>query len=256
MPRTERAHTIDLLKLNVTLDEDEVNVTWHGSGDLVAPTQDLRPWLDALVAEVGGRTLMFDFSALAYMNSRTIAPLLQVLKSADEAGVFTTLLFDTAQPWQRLVYHNLQGLSAVLTRLDVLSRAELEAESSFDEVKARIENELDALEGPKGDGAMAFVLNDDEGWFEVDGVRTDIKRRRTLRRVLVALARATEGGRSIDVEDLLVAGWPEITKPNVSMYPRVYVAICTLRRLGLDGLVVKGRDGYRFAPHVEVRRSP
>jgi len=85
-------------------------------------------------------------------------------------------------------------------------------------------------------------IGPDARWFQrCDGPRVDLARRRAPRLVLHALAR---GGRPLDVDSLLAAGWPGERVLPLAAQTRVHTAIYTLRRLGLDGVLVRRDDGY------------
>ncbi len=74
----------------------------------------------------------------------------------------------------------------------------------------------------------------------------DLSRRATLKRVVVALARARVAtpGEALDVNRVLEAGWPgERVLPEAATN-RVYVAIATLRKLGLAGVLRTSDEGY------------
>ena len=88
-----------------------------------------------------------------------------------------------------------------------------------------------------------------------DGDVVDLGRRSSLRLLLLALAelRSSEPGRSVGWASLLGAGWPgEKVIPSAGA-TRVRVAISTLRRLGLAGILVTREDGYLIDPRTEVR---
>lgn len=74
-----------------------------------------------------------------------------------------------------------------------------------------------------------------------NGQWVDLSRRKPLRRVLAALVATTT---ELATDDLLRAGWPgEHVSPQAGS-ARVHVAIATLRRLGLGGLLRHNADGY------------
>jgi hypothetical protein len=89
------------------------------------------------------------------------------------------------------------------------------------------------------------------------GEEVMLMRRRAPRLVLLRLVeeRLTHPGRTLSVADLLAAGWPgERVLPEAGQ-SRVYVAISTLRRLGLAGLLVHTGSGYLLDPGKDVRRG-
>jgi len=96
-------------------------------------------------------------------------------------------------------------------------------------------------------------------WFEVgDAARVDLSRRGAVRLLLLALVErrlsaATSG--STTWEELLSLGWPGERVLASAGATRVRVAIATLRRLGLAGLLVTRDDGYLLDPRVPVVRD-
>jgi len=93
-------------------------------------------------------------------------------------------------------------------------------------------------------------------WLETpNGMRHSLRARRALRRVLHALAEARRdrAGTALVVDELLQAGWPgEAPLPQAGSN-RVYVAISTLRQLGLGELLQRSDGGYRLDPLVPLQ---
>jgi hypothetical protein len=92
----------------------------------------------------------------------------------------------------------------------------------------------------------------DAEWLEVRGTRFELASRRALRRILCALAEARRdrAGSALMVDDLLRAGWPgEDPLPDAGSN-RVYVAISTLRKLGIGEALQRWDGGYRIDPQM------
>ena len=90
-----------------------------------------------------------------------------------------------------------------------------------------------------------------------DGRDVTLMRRRSLRLLVLRLVeeRLARPGTALRVEALLEAGWPgERMLPHAGQ-ARVYVAISTLRRLGLSGVLQHTGGGYRLDPAREVRKG-
>lgn len=89
---------------------------------------------------------------------------------------------------------------------------------------------------------ISFVLR--------DGDRVDLSRRASLRRLLAALARAQieHPAAVLSVDDLLSAGWPGQRVQPEAAATRVRVAIATLRKLGLQELLLTRDGGYLLDP--------
>ena len=88
-----------------------------------------------------------------------------------------------------------------------------------------------------------------------DGAAFDLARRPTLGRVFEGLLaqRLEAPGEPLDLDALLAAGWPgEKVLPDAAAN-RVYVAIATLRKLGLRSVLLSRELGYLLDPDVDLR---
>lgn len=79
--------------------------------------------------------------------------------------------------------------------------------------------------------------------------------RRALRRILSALIEQHQRrpGEAIAVTELVAAGWPGESLIFEAAANRVYVALSSLRKLGLDGVIERCDGGWRLAPGTTVR---
>jgi predicted ATPase len=111
------------------------------------------------------------------------------------------------------------------------------------------------LDAERADDTSSLVIGPSARWFRTPGgVKVDLARRRPLRLILAALgtARRERPGRALTVDALLAGGWPgEIVLPEAGA-SRVYVAVCTLRRMGLRDFLQRTDDGYLIDPAVAV----
>jgi hypothetical protein len=102
-------------------------------------------------------------------------------------------------------------------------------------------------------GASPLRLARGGEWLEAPcGTRHPLGRSRPLRRLLMALveARRARAGASLTVDELLQAGWPGENPLPEAGSNRVYVALATLRKLGLAGVLQRWDGGYRLDPQV------
>ncbi len=110
-------------------------------------------------------------------------------------------------------------------------------------------------DAPRQSRTPQILLGHDGEWLETpNGMRHSLGRRRPLRRLLLALARAhAAGAPSLSVDELLEAGWPGERPLPEAGSNRVWVAISTLRKLGLGEILQRWDGGYRLDPAVPCR---
>jgi predicted ATPase len=104
--------------------------------------------------------------------------------------------------------------------------------------------------------ARALVVEPEGRWFEPPGgERVSCERRRPLRRILLALARARVDtpGRSLPREELQATGWPGERPKPAAARNRLDVALHELRKLGLRGILRATDAGCRFDEAVPLR---
>jgi hypothetical protein len=160
----------------------------------------------------------------------------------------------------RLLQHawpgNIRELDAVIERIVLESphTDRLVAFDGLDEILGVAAREPGlATHAPS---ASPFLVAADGGSFTTaDGVTVDLGARKILARVLATLVDAhhTAPGRAVAVGDLLRAAWPgERFQPRAGAN-RVYVALTTLRRMGLRDLIARVDGGYAIEPNVALR---
>ena len=94
-------------------------------------------------------------------------------------------------------------------------------------------------------------------WFRAPSqCHVDLSSRPSLASVLDALAAAREvhNGKAVATTELISAGWPGERPMNDSGASRVYVAVATLRKLGLGSILQTAQGGYRLDPQVPLLR--
>ncbi len=95
-------------------------------------------------------------------------------------------------------------------------------------------------------------------WFCRPGeARVDLSRRRAMRQILVQLVRhrLDSPGRGLELDALQEAGWPGQRLHPEAGRARVYTAVRSLRRLGLDGLLITRDDGYLLDPAAALSQA-
>jgi predicted ATPase len=105
-------------------------------------------------------------------------------------------------------------------------------------------------------GARRALSIEDDGRRVVlpDGRAIDLSRRKNVRLVLLALARARRDapGAPVLPPTLLEAGWPGERMRADAATKRLHTAIWTLRSVGLEGLLVTEGEGYLLDPRTDL----
>jgi predicted ATPase len=139
------------------------------------------------------------------------------------------------------------------------ARAMAEAHPS-DDSRFALRMLLACLHGSEPEEPVALVVWEGGRAFQVpygDGP-VDLSRRAPIRRILELLARRRYDapGEGVPVHEIVGAGWPgEKISPSAALN-RAYVAVATLRKLGLRDLIFSGPSGYSLTPAVVVRFAP
>lgn len=131
-----------------------------------------------------------------------------------------------------------------------------------DDIRAGVrllEAELDAAaSGPEPAAARrgaALAVGPDASWLQVPGEEPqDLRRRKALRSILLRLVEQQRGnpGAGVSLDQLLAAGWPGERMVPSAGANRVYVALTTLRKLGLRKYLLSQDDGYLLDPALPV----
>lgn len=117
------------------------------------------------------------------------------------------------------------------------------------------------IEGGGADGdrdIRGIVVAGDASWLRIpSGATVRLGRARALARIVkeLALERVRHPGRPIAAEDLVRAGWPDERIVPSAAKNRLHVSITRLRKLGLEGAIVRDADGYMFDPALLVTVS-
>jgi hypothetical protein len=92
-------------------------------------------------------------------------------------------------------------------------------------------------------------------WFRLGaGEVVDLSRKRTLRPLLLALVERhlEQPGEALDVDGVFQVVWAGERIQLEAKKNRVYVAIATLRKAGLDSVIETRGDGYLLRPEVVI----
>src|ERR1700722_7878914 len=118
---------------------------------------------------------------------------------------------------------------------------------------ASLLGELDRLQADVA--SQQLVIGPEARWFRLPpGPTISLGRMRTVRSMLLALARAhlDAPGHALSVGELFEKGWSRQSLASDIGAQRVYVALSTLRNLGLRGILEHRNDGYLLRPDICV----
>ena len=94
-------------------------------------------------------------------------------------------------------------------------------------------------------------------WFQKGQAQVDLFRRPSLQRILARLVEVYrhETGKPVSVHELMESGWPGEIMIRESGNERVYTAIRTLRRMGLEGILLTRDGGYMLNPDLPIKAA-
>ncbi len=107
-----------------------------------------------------------------------------------------------------------------------------------------------------GAARRVATLDAELAWIDPPGgKRVSLHRRPVLQRLLRALlaARQSAPGAGVSTAELITEVWPGDRSVFGAQTNRLWVALSTLRKLGLESLLLRDADGYFLDPTVELR---
>ena len=107
------------LRIEVDSLPGRVMLRWIGVSDTRDPSAHLAPFFLSLLDIVRDRSVTLDFRGFEYMNSATVSPIINLVKSLDAHRVPTTLLFDATVPWQKINAQCMRAISRTLSSVQV-----------------------------------------------------------------------------------------------------------------------------------------
>jgi len=108
----------DALTIVVLQSDDRATIRWMGESDARNPGEFLNPIFSQLVKELQGLPIAVDFSALEYMNSATVSPLITCVKSFDGAGSAVQVIFSDVD-WQRTHVQCMRTIARTLKHVTI-----------------------------------------------------------------------------------------------------------------------------------------
>lgn len=94
-------------------------IRWSGVSDVREPAIQLTPFFLGLLRSIGEKPTVVDFRELEYMNSATVSPIINFVKTLDARGTQTTLLFNPEVPWQKINAQCMRAIARTLKKVHV-----------------------------------------------------------------------------------------------------------------------------------------
>jgi predicted ATPase/Tfp pilus assembly protein PilF len=277
------AEARDTLERATNIEREVGDLAWEGialgmlgnleleHGQARTAAQRYRESATALAASSYHRNLGLNLAALAVAEAACAR-----FELADEAkerarrlladaGSPTDLLaaelFEALHAWLRVLKREPNAQPVAEARLQEVRRRALATTSPPDEVRFALRVVARWLASPlrsetPAPADHALVVGPEARWFvTTGGARVEIGRRAAMRRILLHLAerRSRDAGKGAAPGELFETAWPGVKANEKSVAARVYVAIGTLRRLGLSDVLIRNEAGYLLDPSVPVR---
>jgi tetratricopeptide (TPR) repeat protein len=141
-------------------------------------------------------------------------------------------------------------------RIDRVLAEELDRSAHTEFLRLAVVRLTETLRGAEvvAPSAMELSVSRSGDWFRFEGEKVDLRRRRPLKRILACLLRerAERPNRAVSLAEIVGAGWPGEKLIPHSASTRAYVAIATLRRLGLKDALVSRDGGYLLLASVPI----
>ena len=145
----------------------------------------------------------------------------------------------------------------------VAARASMRAGAVYSEhvrqAAERLQSALDSGTPDSEPNKPVVTIAADGSWFAIDTEKpVDLSRRGALGRLLRRLLeqRLAAPDEIVTIEELLEAGWAgERVLPEAGR-TRIYSAVRTLRRFGLEQVLITRDGGYLLHPATKVTRAP
>lgn len=112
----------DQLVIRVTHMDRNVDMTWEGTSDSREPEAFLAPILKKLVEGSKNKAVTVDLSRIRYMNSATVAPMIEFMKEMSAQDVETLIVWDKQVGWQRFNFLCMQTIARTLPNVTVEAR--------------------------------------------------------------------------------------------------------------------------------------
>jgi anti-anti-sigma regulatory factor len=113
---------LDALSIRVSRTKGNATVAWQGVSDSRSPGESLSRVTRQICTTLKRCEVVVDYSGLEFVNSATIAPLIQFVRSLSTNGCAVLVLFDADSDWQRTHMLCMKTIARTLTGVRVEGR--------------------------------------------------------------------------------------------------------------------------------------
>ena len=101
---------------------EKVRMAWLGRSENREPGAVLNPYLTKIINAISSKELEVDFSKLDYMNSSTVPPIIQMIKTLDLKAIPTKILYNKDSKWQAASFKALETISKSMKHIEVVGK--------------------------------------------------------------------------------------------------------------------------------------
>lgn len=106
--------------LEITLVEGTINtITWIGKSEARDPSSVINPYFKSIFDRLKGKALEIKFEQFKYMNSSTVPPIIQLMKSLEENGITATITYNKNSKWQSASFKALETIVRTMKYISV-----------------------------------------------------------------------------------------------------------------------------------------
>jgi hypothetical protein len=106
--------------LEITLEEGNKNtITWIGKSEARDPSSIINPYFKNIFDRLKGKELEIKFEQLKYMNSSTVPPIIQLIKSLEENRIKSIITYDKNSKWQLASFKALETIVRTMENISV-----------------------------------------------------------------------------------------------------------------------------------------
>ena len=99
-----------------------VKMTWLGRSENRDPALLLNPYLSKIIDAIEGKKMEIDFTRFEYMNSSTVPPIIQMVKSLETKGISTKVIYNKDSKWQEASFKALQVITTKMKHIEVIGK--------------------------------------------------------------------------------------------------------------------------------------